>query len=97
MKTIKLNIARGTVTAKLQAACREPGMPRAFFLKGGNKMKILLLILIIFSGCSFYRPAQPNLDSDCYYESIKYGQGNFEQEQRIYRSCLLKKDMKGGK
>ena len=56
-------------------------------------MKLLILCLIFCVGCSFFQPIQPIFDSDCYYESIKYGHGNYEQEQRIYRACMLNKGL----
>ena len=64
-------------------------------------MKLLLLIiLIIFSGCSFlkqmYKPVPVEIQTACYYESIKYGNNDWEQERRIYHLCLINKDMKGG-
>jgi len=54
------------------------------------KLLILLLSLSLFS-CSFYKPTNPQLDLDCYYEAVKHGNGDYDQEQRIYRACVLGK------
>jgi len=61
------------------------------------KPLILFLMCLFYSctGCAFsdfLTSDHMTLNSECYYESIKHGNGDWEQEKRIYRACMQNKN-----
>ena len=85
MALLRLNFKGENKMDKYKTNCPDRYCPTIAMLV------VSLVLSLVLCSCAFFKPVNPTVDLECYYESIKYGQGNWEQEWRIYQACVLTK------